>query len=211
MTIANRVESSSSEAAKKLFLPGAGGSSSFWEPVASRLPRNWPTFRFSWPGLGDEPAVPSVNGMDDLLTLVATEINEPVDLIAQSMGGVVAARLAIETPQLVRRLVLTATSAGVDMTRLGASNWRDNYRQNFPNAARWISGREAAAPLAVEEITAPTLLIWGDSDPISPVAVGEELLRRIPNARLEVVAGGDHDLAVLQAELVAGLIYTHVS
>lgn len=198
------------ETAKKLFLPGAGGSSTFWEPVASRLPESWPKVRFSWPGLGDEPAAPHINGMDDLLTLVTAKIDAPVDLVAQSMGGVVAVRLAIEQPSRVRRLVLTATSAGVDMASLGASDWRSNYQHNFPKASRWISEQDAAAPLAVEAIAAPTLLIWGDSDPISPVAVGQELLRRIPNARLEVVAGGDHDVAIRYSELISDLIYNHL-
>ena len=196
---------------KTLFLPGAGGASAFWQPVASQLPSAWPKVLFSWPGLGDQPASPHINCIDDLVSLVATEMDSRVDLIAQSMGGVVAARIAIERPNEVRHLVLTATSAGLNMTNLGASEWRNNYRKNFPNAAKWITERDAAAPLAVEDITAPTLLIWGDSDPISPVAVGEELLQRIPNAQLEIVSGGDHDMAVLQPELVAGLIQKHFS
>ncbi len=210
MTDSSDHQPTASQAAKKLFLPGAGGSSTFWDPVASYLPEAWPKVRFSWPGLGAQPSDPRINSMQDLHALVAREIAAPVDLVAQSMGGVIAARLAIETPKLVHRLVLTATSAGVDMVSLGASDWRSNYQQNFPNAARWIIEQEAASPLALEQILAPTLLIWGDSDPISPVAVGEELLRRIPNAQLEVVAGGDHDLAVLHAELVAGWIHNHL-
>lgn len=210
VTTSSSPRSSVSETAKKLFLPGAGGSSTFWQPVAAHLPESWPKVRFGWPGLGDEPAAPHINSMDDLLGLVATEIDATVDLIAQSMGGVVAARLAIEKPRLVRRLVLTATSAGINMASLGASDWRSNYQQNFPNAARWITEGDASAPLAVEEITVPTLLLWGDSDPISPVAVGEELLRRIPNAQLEIVAGGDHDLAIHYSDLVADLIHNHL-
>jgi len=131
--------------------------------------------------------------------------------VAQSMGGGIAARLAIERPKLVRRLVLTVTSAGVDMAQLGASDWRDDYRRNFPRAAAWITERRAAAPLPVEKIAAPTLLLWGDADPISPVAVGRHLQSRIAGAHLHVVTGGDHDLAKTHASEIAPLIERHLA
>lgn len=35
-------------------------------------------------------------------------------------------------------------------------------------------------------ITAPTLLLWGKEDLVTPVAVGEKLVRQLPNARLKV-------------------------
>lgn len=193
-------------ATRVLFLPGAGGSAEFWGPVASALPDAWPKEHFGWPGLGDQPHDPAVTGLDDLVAMVAAKMDGPVDLVAQSMGGVIAARLALEKPALVRRLVLCATSGGVDMTGLGAADWRESYRKNFPQAAGWITAPRASAPLPVEKISSPTLLIWGDADPISPLAVGEHLAARLPDARLEVVAGGDHDLARIHAGHVARLI-----
>ena len=188
-----------------LFLPGAGASPDFWKPVAERLPADWPRHHFGWPGLGSQPADPSIKSIDDLMRLVLTEMSEPVDLVAQSMGGIVATRLAIAHPRLVRRLVLTVTSGGVDMASFGASDaWRADYRKAHPGA--WITEAPAAALVPVERITAPTLLIWGDVDPISPVAVGKHLEQRIPGARLHVVAGGDHDVARTHAKEVAALI-----
>lgn len=89
-----------------LFLPGAGGSSNFWEPVASLLPSDWISVRLSWPGLGDEPHDPSVTGIDDLVQIAERQIDGQTDVVAQSMGGVIAARLAMRRPDAVRRLVL---------------------------------------------------------------------------------------------------------
>ena len=67
-------------------------------------------------------------------------MDEPVDLVAQSMGGVIAARLALEQPNRVRRLVLTVTSGGVEHDRSSArADWRADYRQSFPRAADWIT------------------------------------------------------------------------
>ena len=143
--------------------------------------------------------------------MVVAEVDGPVDLVAQSMGGVIAARIAIEQSRNVRRLVLTVTSGGVDMTDLGASDWRADYRRSFPNAAPWITEPRTAAPQPIERIGALTLLIWGDRDPISPVDVGRHLESRIPDARLHIVAGGDHDLAQTHAAEVAPLIARHLA
>ena len=115
-----------------LFLPGSGASPDFWKPVAERLPAAWPKEFFGWPGLGHQPHDPAIKGMDDLVAMVAARMTGPVDLVAQSMGGVVATRLALAHPQLVRRLVLTVTSGGVDMAPFGASDWRADYRRSCP-------------------------------------------------------------------------------
>ena len=194
-----------------LFLPGVGGSPQFWKPVAEALPATWPKEHFGWPGLGAQPHNPAIRGLDDLKRLVSDRMDEPVDLVAQSMGGVIAARIALEHPELVRRLVLCVTSGGVDMAGLGASNWRADYRRSFPKAASWITDGSSATSLPVEKIVASTLLIWGDRDPVSPVAVGRHLAERLPNARLEVVPGGDHDVAGTHADLVARLITRHLT
>jgi len=42
------------------------------------------------------------------------------------------------------------------------------------------------------QITTPTLVVWGAADPWIPVARGRELARRIPGARLEVLADAGH-------------------
>jgi pimeloyl-ACP methyl ester carboxylesterase len=195
---------------KILFLPGAGASPDFWKPAGALLPADWSKHYFGWPGLGDQAHDPAVKGVDDLVRMVAAKMDGPVDLVAQSMGGIIASRLAIEQPQKVRRLVLTVTSGGVDMAGLGASDWRENYRKSFPRAAAWITESRSAPPLPVEKIAAPTLLLWGDADPISPAAVGHHLQSRIPDAHLHIVAGGDHDLARTHAAEVAPLIARHL-
>lgn len=194
-----------------LFLPGAGASPDFWKPAGALLPAEWSKTYFGWPGLGDQPPDPAIEGIDDLASMVAAKMDGPVDLVAQSMGGVIAARLAIEQPHKVRRLVLTVTSGGIDMAGLGAADWRVDYRKSFPRAASWILEPQTAGPQPVEKIAAPTLLLWGDSDPISPVAVGRHLEARIPDARLHIVKGGDHDLAQTHAAEIAPLIARHLA
>ena len=41
-------------------------------------------------------------------------------------------------------------------------------------------------------ITAPTLLLWGREDLVTPVAIGEKLVRQLPNAKLNVYSRCGH-------------------
>jgi pimeloyl-ACP methyl ester carboxylesterase len=194
--------------AKTLFLPGAGGSASFWRPVADRLGIEGQFF--CWPGLGNEPPDPAVTSLDDLVAMVIEQIDGPVNLVAQSMGGVVAIRAALAKPQFIQKLVLAVTSGGLPLVDLKAADWRDDYYRSFPSAARWISAPDVDLSEEIKTIEAPALLLWGDSDPISPVAVGERLGRLLRKSELHVIAGAGHDLAQTHASVVAQLIGAHL-
>jgi pimeloyl-ACP methyl ester carboxylesterase len=194
-----------------LFLPGAGADPGFWRPAGDLLPTHWRKTYFGWPGLGDQPAAPDVNSLEDLVRLVEAELgDEPVDLLAQSMGGLIAMMLVLRHPLKIRRLVLSVTSAGAPMARLGAAEWRERYHRNYPNAAPWVRDVHADLSDQLWRVTQPVLLLWGDVDPISPVSVGEHLRDLFPNARLHVVRGGDHDIARDRADEAASLIKRHL-
>ena len=194
-----------------IFLPGASGDGSFWAPVASRLPYPLDKVLLDWPGFGRVPSDPDVRGLQDLVTLVLGRVDRPVDLVAQSMGGVVAMRAALQRPHMIRHLVLVATSGGIDVSRFGARDWRDEYGEAYPTAPTWfVDDRTDLTPL-IPSIRSPTLLIWGDADPISPPAVGEYLARLLPRARLAVIRGGEHMLGRQRADEVAALIANHLA
>ena len=50
------------------------------------------------------------------------------------------------------------------------------------------------------------MLIWGDADPISPVAVGQYLHGKIVISELQIIKNGQHDLAHQYADQVTKLI-----
>jgi pimeloyl-ACP methyl ester carboxylesterase len=196
--------------ARVVFLPGASGDASFWAPVAERLPRQLDRVLLAWPGLGNVAPRADVRGFTDLLRLTLETIDRDVALVAQSMGAIVALLATLDRPERVRRLVLAATSGGVDVHRFGATDWRPDYRREYPAAAPWIFDVSIDLTDRIPTITTPTLLLWGDADPISPVSFGKHLASLLPRAGLVVIPGGDHSFARDRADEVAPHIARHL-
>ncbi|TFV90131.1 alpha/beta fold hydrolase [Oxalobacteraceae bacterium OM1] len=195
---------------KLLFLPGATGNAEFWKPMVSQLKHRAAKAIVSYPGFGQEPATPAVTGFSDLVSMVVSQIDQPTALIGQSMGGVLATCAALERPDLVTHLVLAVTSGGIDMKALGAQDWRDGFARAYPSLPDWFLSFKSNISGELRKLSQPTLLLWGDADPLSPVAVGRRLLELLPNARMHVVPGGNHDLAHVHARQLAPLVDAHL-
>ncbi len=194
-----------------LFLPGASGAGEFWQPVADLLPESFEKVLFDWPGLGNVPADARVRSFDDLVDLVLAAIDEPVDIAAQSMGGVVAIRTALARPDAVRSLVLVATSGGIDLSRFDVEDWRPEYRAEYPHAQPFATDHQQVdVSDQLPTIQAHTLLLWSRGDPISPPEVGQYLASKLPRARPVVLNHADHVFARDHADEVAPLILDHL-
>ncbi|MBB1626384.1 alpha/beta fold hydrolase [Achromobacter sp. UMC71] len=195
---------------KLLFLPGASGSTAFWQPLANLLEYRAEKQIVSYPGFGTTPADPCVDSIDDLVQRIVKDIDQPTALIAQSMGGILAVRLALELPNLITHLVLSATSGGLDTRALGATDWRPEFVKANPCLPPWFLSFESDLSSEIGRISQPVLLLWGDADPFSPVAVGKKLLALLPNAELRVINGGHHDLAHEYAGELAPIVREHL-
>jgi pimeloyl-ACP methyl ester carboxylesterase len=58
----------------------------------------------------------------------------------------------------------------------------------------------------LEQVTCPTLVVHGEADAPVPVAVAESIVAAMPNARLELIAGGGHRPDIRTPELVNPLL-----
>ncbi|GAA3585193.1 alpha/beta hydrolase [Amycolatopsis ultiminotia] len=56
------------------------------------------------------------------------------------------------------------------------------------------------------EITAPTLLIYGEDDPVARPEIGQKIADAIPGSRLEVIAGARHGITMEFAQETARLL-----
>jgi pimeloyl-ACP methyl ester carboxylesterase len=163
---------SSKTPTQMMFLPGALGRTQLWKPVADLISLPARKVHVDWPGFGTSPPDPAVSGINDLVASIVARIEQPTALIAQSMGGVVAIRVALQKPDLITHLVLAVTSGGIDVARLGGQDWRATFQQANPQLPRWFADDQEDLTQRLAELAMPVLLLWGDADPISPVSVG---------------------------------------
>lgn len=193
-----------------IFLPGASGSTTFWQPLIEKLPQQYHTKIIGYPGFGDTPESVEVKNFKDLTNYVLNQINDDSVIIAQSMGGIFAVAAALQKPQLVKGLVLIATSGGIDLERFNVRDWREAYRQAFLKYPDWFVTTNINYEEFLSDISVETLLIWGDNDPVSPVQVGQYLNQKFENSTLYVVKNGDHQLAEKHADEVSVQIETYL-
>ncbi len=88
---------------------------------------------------------------------------------------------------------LPATDLEFLRQRVWARVWSNTQRTAFFAGLRGLfsdNSSSDAAPLELPSL--PTLLIWGESDQIVPISHAHTLLRQLPHATLEVIAGSGH-------------------
>lgn len=188
---------------KIIFLPGASGSSNFWKPLIEFLPEKYEKQIIAYPGFGNMAGDSSLKSFSDLQEYVTRQINSESILIAQSMGGIFAIHKAFTDCSLIKGLVLIATSGGIDLTPFKRQDWRTEYQEQYPKYPEWFMTTKVNYDEYLEKINIPTLLIWGDADLISPVAVGKYLHTKLKCSTLKIISKGKHNLAEEHAKEVS--------
>lgn len=188
-----------------IFLPGALGNTEFWQPVMERLPSNYRKTVIAYPGFADHAAQVNIQSFQDVQDYVLDQIQQPSVVIAQSMGGIFAVQAALQKPELIKGLVLIATSGGIDLSPFHVTDWRADYARDF-DVPDWFAQYQTNLDDQLYKIDCPVLLIWGNADPISPVEVGEYLKDILSQSELHVIEQGQHDLAFSCADQVLNLI-----
>ncbi len=196
-----------------LLIPGLGTDTRLFGGVVPSLARSHHVITFDPRGAGRSSAPPGpylIEQMaDDAAALLGALGVEQADVVGYSMGGRIALGLALDHPGRVRHLVLAATSARSPVTRPFTRRWlamevlsrlpTPGDRQ--PRGA-WESQRTASveydASARLGEITAPTLILHGRGDHMTPLALAEEMRAAIAGSTMVTVPGGHLSLVTRQ-------------
>jgi 3-oxoadipate enol-lactonase len=188
-----------------LLLHGLGASSRWWYPLFPELTSE--SFRIVAPDL---PGFGRSGGRPLSITAAARAVVELADrlgmaqffLCGHSMGGAIAAQVAADVGSRVRRLVLM-DSAGIPGRR--GARWLGDLIRARPGAliesAHHLRRYDIRPTL--ELVRAPTLIIWGERDYLTPLDHGQAMLEQLNNGQLEVVAGARHLPMVSDPETTA--------
>ncbi|WP_349536542.1 bifunctional fumarylacetoacetate hydrolase/alpha/beta hydrolase family protein [Rhodococcus rhodochrous] len=216
-----------------VLIHGLGGAGTVYEPQVQALAEQHTVLRYDLSGHGRSPVVGAnsiENWVDELAALLDAEGLDQVDLVAHSMGTLIATTFAATYPDRVSRLALlgpvrsqneqaqAATQARARTVRVGGMS----AVADTIVAAALSMETKATRPLAVtavrelllgqdpagyanacealaaatepkfSDIAVPTLVITGDEDKVSPVAVNEQLAESITDSRLEILDGVGH-------------------
>jgi pimeloyl-ACP methyl ester carboxylesterase len=143
---------------------------------------------------------------------VLASLAEPAVLVGHSLGGYLALAHAATRPAAARAIVVLNTGPGFrDPEKREA--WNERSRRNAhrfavpAQAAELNLQHDSVVMDRLAEITTPTLALAGSADRPEYTSSGEYLQRKMPSARLQVIAGGEHSMhETTHAADVAGAI-----
>jgi len=183
-----------------VLLHALGKRGSDWAPVVDRFLESFQVVTLDLRGHGDSdrPHEYSFGVMcDDVIGVLDQLQLESVILVGHSMGGVIVFLVAIDRPDLVKRLIVEDVSPPYERDQPIPVRAPNAQALDFDFAAvQAIVGEVNAGSPATWEglasISAPTLLIGGGSDSHIPQDKLEEVALRIPCCDMVTIAVGHH-------------------
>jgi pimeloyl-ACP methyl ester carboxylesterase len=176
----------------------------------------------------DGPITYEIMAADTIAFMEAAGI-ESAHLVGFSDGALVALLVALQRPELVRRLVLIGQCVNLEylspeveammegltidvlppmLRQLHAAASPDGP-EHFEVVAQKLAALWRAGPdipfAQLERVTAPTLVLLGDQDMISPEHAAA-MQRALPVAQLGIVPGSSHGLPMEKPELTNRLV-----
>lgn len=179
------------------------------------------------------PAFSTRDLASDLVRVLDTAGLDRVDVLGHSMGGRVAQWFAVDHPDRVGRLVLAATNAGDvhtverdpeagsalrsgDIERIRPFFFDDDVSTDTARSllvvttdarmrqAHYRASRRHDALAELARVGAPTLVLHGSADRLTPPASARIVAHVIPGSRLAIIRGAAHGI-VLDGGLGASL------
>jgi pimeloyl-ACP methyl ester carboxylesterase len=158
---------------------------------------------------------------DDTIAFLETVVGQPADLVGHSDGAVVAMLVAIQRPELVRRLVMISGGFNKSGEAAPEAEWNVDaiaeflgpaYGEVSPDGidhfkvvATKIGEMAAVEPnlqaSELAKVTCRSLVMFSDDDLVT-LAHAVEMYDALPNAELAIVPGTSHFLTQEKPELV---------
>ena len=200
-----------------MLIHGLGGSSDWWRRNVPALAARHTVAAVDLIGFGRNRFFLRRSSLpltfDEIASLLArwleSAFDAPVHLVGNSMGGQIAIHIAARRPELVRSLVLVnstgipfALKPGQHLENLmippGMLSFarvlaRDLFRSGPTSVALALKRLllDDARPL-LRTLPMPVLLLWGESDPLVPLAYAREMLHELPDGRLVEIPHAGH-------------------
>ena len=197
---------------------GSGFGRGNFATLTPLLSRSFQVIDYDMRGFGDSDAPVQQYSMelwaDDLAALLDALELERAHVHGTSMGGMVAIPFAAKYPERVNGLVLSCSLAAYDE----AARMNKRVSQTSPEVFAQITKAIEEADLVplLERITAPTLVVGGRFDIMTPIDMGPSgagsrvLAERIPGAEFVILDAG-HTFLVEQPEQSCELIANFLS
>jgi len=207
-----------------LLVHGLAGSSDWWVRNFDVLSRDHAVYLVDLPGFGSMRKYAkqfSVAGSAQWLAELLAALNlHQVALVGHSMGGLIAAIFAARYPERVTKLVLAAPAIALPhksvlpfvVPLMKQAMYihpaflptfvRDTARAGpsiLLRASRELLNIDIKQELA--KIAAPSLLIFGEHDPVVPALLGPKLQSEIPGSCLAILPRAGHILMYDQPDL----------
>ena len=187
-----------------VFLHGLGASTETWRACMDALSDRYEVVAVDLPGHGASP-VPddpdaysrdaALRGIDDVLA----SLDRRSVLIGHSLGGYLALAHAATRPDVARGIVVLNTGPGY-RDPVKREEWNERSRRNahrfgVPVQVTGLNLQHDSVVMdRLAEMPVPTLVLAGEADRPEYASAGQYLERKMPAARLLVVAGGDHTM-----------------
>lgn len=198
-----------------LLVHGLAGSSLWWKHNAATFAQHFTVYVVELSGYGTNRAWRPLRlqaAADCLASLITSISAHRAHIIGHSMGGQISVHLAASYPERVDRLVLAGASGLVRSDILHMALRLPSAAWHSPLSFAPVLARDAmrAGPLnlllstldilkddtttALAQITAPTLLVWGEHDVLVPPALGTAAQQLLRGSELVVLNGAGHNV-----------------
>lgn len=200
------------------FLHGLGESPKNWIPLANILHAHG--FEVITPSLFAPQLLESGWSVRAAAAEIANELgSEPAHIVGHALGAVTALQLAVDHPELVSSLCLSAPQAKPPQLLMAAQSLMMRFLPEQLISPEGLSKAQlrnvldAVTQVDIEsklpQIQAPTTILCGDHDHFSTKAA-HKLSQLIPNAHLHEIADGSHELPYRQAEIFTKHLLSHL-